>query len=372
MSKRYLYIVERYPVLTETFVQSEVEGLRKLGLDVHVLALDSIQWSTAIVSALRHPLKSLGMVHALRQETRMKRRLSGILRASGVSSRCGPVDHIHAHFLGMPAVVAYCLSEILNVPYSLSAHARDIYVDSTPEIVVQSAQFRTACTESNARYVERLHPGVSFELIRHGVHPKPFRDRPFREDDVCRLLGVGRLVEKKGITYLIQACRILRDDGVQVSCTLVGDGPLRSALEKEITECGLAATIIMKGSLCHEAVMKCYEDADIMVVPSVTASDNDRDGIPNVLLEAMASALPVIATDAGSIEEVLQHETTGLVVPQHNPSALAEAIQRLWNDPILRTQLVRTSQDKIASEFNLHKWLSKLHDLFGDCEETAE
>ncbi len=150
------------------------------------------------------------------------------------------------------------------------------------------------------------------------------------------ILTVARLVEKKGLLYLLRACRALRDQGYGFDCRIVGEGPLRATLEQHIHELGLTDTVELAGAETHERVIEMYQQATLFALPSVVAENGDRDGIPNVLVEALYLRVPVVSTPVSGIPELIRSESNGLLVPERDHAVLANAIKRLLDDPLLR------------------------------------
>jgi glycosyltransferase involved in cell wall biosynthesis len=274
-------------------------------------------------------------------------------------------DHIHAHFLGMPSIAAYYLSSYCNVPYSLSAHAWDIYVGTTPSRVLEAAKFRVACTRKNQLFLNERYRQAPFHLIRHGLDLTTFGSHhQYEKNGACRILAVGRLVEKKGFRYLIEACDLLARKGFRFFCTIAGAGPELPALKAMVRSADLESCFSFVGLVPHSEVIRQYQAHDMLVVPSVVASGGDMDGVPNVILEAMASGLPVIATDAGSIGEAVRDQLTGMMVPQADAKALADAIMVFWNDARFRKTVAAAAREVVQKEFGSDVWLRRLHDLF--------
>jgi glycosyltransferase involved in cell wall biosynthesis len=279
--------------------------------------------------------------------------------------RAKHAQHLHAHFLGIPALVAYCLSRELGIPYSLTAHAHDIYVDGCPECVIRNAVFRTTCTLSNQRYLSARYPDSPFELVRHGIDAAQYSGpRSSYRDGIFRILAIGRLVEKKGFEHLIDACALLRGGGVPFSCTLVGKGHLETSLREKIAQLGLEDTVSLVPFRPHAELRTYYLRSDVLVAPSVVATDGDRDGLPNVILEAMASGLPVIASDAGSIPEAVRDTQTGLLVPQGDARALANALMRVQHDHVFCANMSGRALELVRTEFSEEVWLRRLQCLF--------
>lgn len=235
MREPVLYIVGSYPSTTETFIDAEIRGSCKRGLPIEVLALDSLGAGGIAAGAMRP-----GAVLSAFAELRRGGDRCGIRRAAGAALRAGAIarhlraGHIHAHFLGVPATVAYGVRRMTGVPYSITAHARDIYVETTPEVVVVGAKFRTTCTRTGLYFLKSRYPHSPFELVRHGVEvrgvPRPVEG----EKRELQLLGVGRFVEKKGFGYLVDACGLLRKCGAPFRCRIVGEGPGEAGLREKI------------------------------------------------------------------------------------------------------------------------------------------
>jgi len=269
-----------------------------------------------------------------------------------------PSDHIHAHFVDRAALVALVAGRLLGVPFSATAHANDIYVDPVllPEKMAQ-AKFVATCTRYNERHLRGLVAGASAPDIRcvyHGLDAGSYAPPAPGTRTEPRLLAVGQLKEKKGLRYLLEACRILEDRGVGFECEVVGDGPLRGELESLVDRLGLGDRVRLVGSLPHEAVVARYRDAAILVLPCVIDANGDRDGIPNVILEAMAMELPVVSTRHSGIPEAVGDGTSGVLVEPRDAVALADALQGLLSDPGLRERLGRSGRRRVLETFDVN------------------
>jgi glycosyltransferase involved in cell wall biosynthesis len=275
------------------------------------------------------------------------------------------IDHIHAHFAGRAAVVAMVASKLLKVPYSLTAHANDIYVSPVmlPEKIAK-AKFVTTCTRYNKTHLER-ETGRQIELVYHGLDLSVMDG--VMQPSICNgtslILSVGRLSEKKGFPYLIKACHLLQVQGYDFRCEIVGDGPNRSELETLITELQLEDRVILCGALPNSQVMAKYTQATLFVLPCIVAGNGDRDGIPNVLLEAMASQVPVLSTRVSGIPEVIVDAANGLLVGPGDEQALAEAMARLLNDGELRAYLAENGRRRVKERFDIRLNIHQLVEL---------
>lgn len=373
MAESVLYLVGTYPSLTETFIENEVEGLRDFGLTIDVQALAPLQPFLILRAISESPLRSLKLWRyiALPRPESILVRTKLWFRALQVLPATNGAKHIHAHFLGYPGTVARALAKVVGVNYSLTAHAHDIYVAQTHPDVIRDASFRITCTEANREFLHERYPDWLFELVRHGIRTEN-SPRVSRNSARARILAVGRCVEKKGFRYLLEACGQVRQDGWPIECTIVGDGPELGLLRENARELGISQYVSFPGALPHEQVLALYLNADVLVVPSVQTGNGDRDGIPNVLLEAMARSLPVISTNVGGISEVVKDEVTGLVVAPGEPKQLAAAIERIFADPFLRERLVQGAHLAIQSEFSPDVWLPKLRDLICQHSQASE
>ena len=407
---KLVYIIGRYPELTDTFIDREIATLRQSGdfqikmvsirypltlascspeqqaICRETLYLIPQRWADfdylAFVAAnlwmiITRPLEYLGtLIYLLRHPyPNFRAWLKTIFHFwQGVYTayllRQLDFDHLHAHFMDRAVVVALVVSRFLNKSYSLTAHAADIYATAilTREKIV-NARFAVTVSHYNKEYLLHAVPGVEPERI-HVLHPwvdpshfKPPIARPTHAR--LHILSVGRLVEKKGHADLIEACHLLRLQGIDLECRIVGEGPLRSELEERTTRYGLQHHVHLIGGQPQSQVQELLRTwADVFALPCIIASDGDRDGIPVALAEAMAMELPVISTDIVGIRELVQ-VGTGILVPPQNPAALAEALQTIGaQDPSTRLDMGRRGRAVVDAEFNLQKGTKQLAGIF--------
>jgi glycosyltransferase involved in cell wall biosynthesis len=255
----------------------------------------------------------------------------------------------------------------LGVKFSVSVHAWDIYAQPPPLLArrLADADFVATCSRYNREQLRMLVPDVPADrihMIYHGVDPLEFS--PDRRPGKNLVLAVGRLEEKKGLGGLVEACRRLRDKGMSFRCTIVGDGPERKRLQRLIAEYGLRTTVILEGELSQEELMPLYRKAAVLAVPSVIASTGDRDALPNVILEALAMEIPVVASRVGAIPEVIEDARTGLLVEPGDAAALAAAIERVLAEPSLGSRLAGTGRVLILERFNVRTNAAALGRLF--------
>jgi glycosyltransferase involved in cell wall biosynthesis len=216
------------------------------------------------------------------------------------------------------------------------------------------------------RFVGKIH------LVYHGLDLYGFVPLCHSSDNGQRplLFSVGQLKEKKGFPYLIRACRLLRDWGYEFGCEIVGEGPERPELEALITELNLDDTVVLCGALPHSTVVEKYAQATLFALACVPARDGDRDGLPNVLLEAMAARVPVVSTQFSGVPEAVENGVTGLLVPPRDAEALAEALARLLDAPGLGVDLGREGRKRVQERFNIHDNVGRLIELFRE-QDTA-
>jgi glycosyltransferase involved in cell wall biosynthesis len=272
-----------------------------------------------------------------------------------VQLRDDGVKHLHSHFISSPGDVADMVGRFSGMPYSLSAHAKDIYLSPPADVKrkLLRAQFTVTCTEVNRQVLAAIAPTAALHRMHHGVdhtlfHPK----RRLLPPVVPRLVSVGRLRAKKGLDILIDACAVLQQRGQAFACDIVGYGDERAALQAKINHLQLTSHVRLVGKLAREQVIERYAGAAVYVQPSRIADDGDRDGIPNVLLEAMAMGLPVVASRVSGIPELVQDGINGLLVEPNDPNALADALQKVLQQPTLGCTLGCSARATVVEHFD--------------------
>lgn len=402
------FLVKTYPKISETFILEEILGLERRGLSLGIFSLrrpsDEISHAACLrVRApvayvpgtrarelpvalaahlrllLRRPRRYLAAL-AFALATPGRGRIREFLQAGCLSDQlvAAGIGHLHAHFVSEPGGVAELVMRFSGIPYSLSAHAKDIYLsgDGALRRKLQAARFTVTCTESNCAYLAaRVCPGTPLTRIYHGVDAGRFVPaRPAAGGDGQApplLLAVGRLRAKKGFATLVEACRLLRDDGIRLRCQIIGYGEERDRLRAQIAAAGLDGVVQLTGKLNQDQVIARYRAAQVFALPCQVADDGDRDGIPNVLLEAMAMELPVISTPVSGIPEVIEHGHNGLLVPPRHPGALAAAIARLIAEPDLGRRLGAAGRLTVQRQFSNEVNLGRLHDLLREAVHGA-
>jgi len=404
-----VYVSQEFPSLTTTFVYREVRALRQLGVAVRPIStwrpqaaslsaeaaqfveetfyLFPLPWLDWIKTHLRYLATRPGRyLDALARLTLFNReplpsRLRSLVHfayavsASAEIERCG-ARHIHADYALNAATVALVAARLTDRPFSFTAHAADIFVN--PILLrekIGAAAFVVAISEYNRRHLLQVAgpgcPAAKVHVIHCGLDLAQFPGRvrvPAEHARMAspRILGVGRLVEKKGFRYLVEACYQLMQAGRAFECEIVGDGPQAPALRDLVQHLGLEAQVHLSGALPQERIRERLSRADVFALPCVVSGDHDQDGIPVVLMEAMAMGIPVISTHLSGIPELVEDGVSGLLVPPADGSALAQALScLLWTSPERRDGFARAGRAVVERDFDALKNAVLLAELFG-------
>jgi glycosyltransferase involved in cell wall biosynthesis len=415
-NKQIGYLLRSYPRLSQTFILNEILALEKIGVSIQIFALTDphekvVQMQVDQVQAPVHYLDEDIQPRSLRNMLNENAQvawlhLKGYLRSlvyiaanRGIDEgytasnrwecflqsvhliyvlilnerRTGKkIDHLHAHFAHDPALIAYLVYRIAGIPFSFTAHARDLY--QVPEKVltdrIHESQAVITCCGANLEYLKRIAPSQQskFALVYHGVNLKDFQ--PTTKPDASSvpanpiILSVGRLVEKKGFQDLFQALLIVKRSGQHFCCTIYGDGPLCQQLREWVDEHDMAGEIILKGDCTQQELISIYQNAALFVLTPVQTEDGDRDGIPNVLVEAMAVGLPVITTAVAGIPELVENNQNGLLYQPHDVEGISSGILELLRDADKRSQLGGAASKKVTEQFDITQAAKRLKALF--------
>jgi glycosyltransferase involved in cell wall biosynthesis len=398
---RVAYLVKRFPRLSESFVLNEILEVRRQGLEPVVYALmDPLEnlvspaakqlcpeviylhdsgkparsWRRlifgAVAQVMRRPLGALRLAWALlsvhRSVPSLRHAVEGLWLARDLRLR--GVTHLHAHFAHSPAAVAYMARLAGGPQYSFTAHAKDLYttLPRNLRIRIRAARFVVTCTAFNRAHIETLfedRQDPPVHVLYHGTDLARFHPEG-RRPISGRILSVGRLVEKKGYEYLLEALAILTYRGVYFSCDIYGGGPLRSSLEMRIDALGLGRLVKLHGSRLQAEIIEAYRTAAVFALAPVVMDDGDRDGIPNVLVEAMASQVPVVSTTISGIPELIESGREGLLVESRDPGALADALQIAIEDGARAAGMAAAGRTKVEERFDLVANTTRLRALF--------
>ena len=390
-SSRIAYVLKVFPRLSETFVINEIRELERQGVAVHVFSLHAPP--AAVPHRLLHALEApIVQVDALERPSHEQlQRATALLTeriAEGhdLAERLFPKSYVrlavqlarfvetgfgrlHAHFASRAGHVAMLASTLLGIPYSFTAHAKDIYHEEVDHEVLRVkmrlATLVVTVSDFNRQTLLRMGsgiPGLERKIVRdyNGVDLALFH--PARAEDRLpgRILAVGRLVEKKGFPVLIQACDQLARQGVPFTCDLIGSGDQEPALRALVRERRLDDAVRLRGAVPVEQVAVEMRTASVVVLPCVVAADGNVDALPTVLLEAMACGLPVVSTALSGIPEIVADGETGYLVPPGDPAALAAAMRRLLEDCALAERLGRAGRERARDLFDLRTNVTRL------------
>jgi glycosyltransferase involved in cell wall biosynthesis len=404
--KKIAYLLDVFPVISETFIMKEILELKKRHRELQIVIFALHRHDYYPFNSLIHPESedliqdtqyldpfNLGMsrfhkawLHfpsLLRYPICYLKTLFFAYRKGGETffafkslplylrkMERQKIDHIHAHFALTACEFSMLISMITGISFSFSAHAHDIYSQEARDIrdYIRESKFMITCTAYNRNHLVKKYGSLGQNKIYlnyHGVETNLFKPNGRKSDDRVSILSIGRLVDQKGFSYLIEAISLLRDSvDIAFSLIIVGDGPQRDELKQLVEYYGLAHMITFRGALTLGEVKKEYDRAHIFVLPSRVTHDGYRDGIPNVLFEAMSMELPVISTKVSGIPEVICDGVDGILLPSDNTKALEAALRKLCEDPELRQRLGKNARKKIFSEFNKVDHIEKLSKLF--------
>ena len=440
-SQTVAYVMNGFPRLSETFIANEIYRLEQMGLGLRLYSVKREReptahpvveaigaplvylpeatsvsgttlpawlaqnlpafWRAHAAVAVRHPwryLATLAAALALSWRLRMRREgarsfslrkvfIKEFLQAGQIADalrRSPDVGHLHGHFCHGVATITWFASRLSGIPFSFTAHAKDIYqTDLNPGDLLErklgAARFVATCTCANASVLCRRHPRPNeVHAIYHGLDTRYFA--PGAAPDISApdiaapqaspaapplILAVGRCVEKKGFDHLIEACALLRQRGVEFGCLIVGErGSAYEAMHALIEARGLAGTVRLHGAVAQDALRDIYRSAHAFALPCQVMEDGDRDGFPNVLAEAMAMGVPVVSTDVSGIPEMIDDGVHGLLVEPRQVGALADALERVLTDGALHARLAHAGRARICERFDSSRTTLALRDLF--------
>jgi colanic acid/amylovoran biosynthesis glycosyltransferase len=402
------YIFGRHPILSETFIRREIAALNDAGIPlqtvadepdapsvaadpslgqsdtIYLLPMDPLRRARFIKERLRRaPLRSLNVFLYVvfsrygsyktweedRNVTRHAMYLAGVLEERGIT-------HVHAPWANYHAFLAMLAARLMGITYSVQARANEFHRVSSNYLL--PAKLRNATfAVTNSRYNEaHLRPllgargAEKLHIIYNGLNLGQFPLQKARSGGPVRILAIGRLVTMKGFDYLLRACAILRERGVNFECDIIGrahealDANAPLELKKLHRRLDLGNVVRFHGAQPFDAVMRAYAEADIVALPCVIAADGSRDITPNVLLEAMAMRRAVVATPVGAIPEIVDDGINGLIVPSNDERRLADALEVLTRDEALRHKFGEAARAKIEERFNIERNVQEYAALF--------
>jgi glycosyltransferase involved in cell wall biosynthesis len=345
---KLVMLMSGFPRRSETFALNELLALDRAG------CLEAVFATKPGEPGVRQPgaEQLMEKVQVLAPGTPAEQAEEVVARLGGT-----PVTAVHGYFAHVPTEVAAKAARRLGVPYGFSVHALDARKVSRSGLAerARDAACVIACNPDVAGDLRRA--GAPVQLIPHGVDLERFRPTPAPPAQVLTILAVGRLVPKKGFAVLLDAAsRLLAPFRLRI----VGDGPEREALAGQVAALGLADRVELAGPRTHDELPAEYAAAHIVVVPSIMDAKGDRDGLPNVVLEAMSCGRPVVASDVGAVSSAVVDGRTGVLVPPGDAEALAGALEFLADQPDMRERLGRAARARVEADFELHSCTARL------------
>lgn len=392
------YVVRMFPRFSETFVLQEILELERQGVEVAIFSLnkpnegrfhpglarlrapiyylddrEAKKWWTWLPDEWPHLGTDRSALWNVIDETTQKRdggEIDTVFYGAmlGAKSRALGLHGLHAHFATTACSLAYYAHRITGIPYSFTAHAKDIFSDSVDRSFltakINAARFAVTVTEFNRRFLVEQHPDADASRIRvlyNGVDLDFFAPgESVSKVDPPVILAVGRLVAKKGFADLVRACSLLKTQGIAFRCEIVGQGREESPLRALAEELRVEDRIDFAGARHQEEVRDAMRTASVLCLPCLRDTDGNQDALPTVLLEAMATGLPVISTRLSGIPEIIDTDVNGLLVDPGQPAQLAKALERVIVDRSLARQLAISGQDKVTGQFNIRRNVSTL------------
>ena len=397
---RLAYLMSRFPHLPETFILREMVELKANGYALSIYPLvrqkqsvvhpeaaalmPAVRWQAAYSPAVaaaalqafvRQPAKVVRLWLQVARENRADRNM--FLRALLIFPQAlwmaremqrEGIEHIHAHYATHPALAAWIISQMTGIPYSLTVHAHDIYVRRAMlPTKLRGARFVAAISQFNRDFLARevgewVRSRV--HVVHCGILPEHYPQRlAGRRGEEFELLSIGSLQPYKGQQVLITACRLLRDQGLNFRCRIVGSGELRDVLQAQIDTLGLADRVTLSGPRTQSEVAAMLAESDCYVQPSVITPAGKMEGIPVALMEALACGLPVAATQISGIPELVRAGDTGWLVAPEDPAALADAVLEIYRQPQEAARRGNNGRALVLAEFDLRANVARLAEL---------
>ncbi len=402
---RVLYITTNFTALSSTFITREISDLRKLGLEVFLLATKPTKSKPAtkpeadlsgcrfvypapflpviggvlkvLFSSPKRFFDSLKLITTSTKDTFVQKlkllyQLLVVCRHAEWIQQEG-IDHIHAHFATTPTTFAMFLATLTGRTFSFTDHGSGLFheqIGLVPKF--RKAAGISAISEFNVGFYSDISASIPpVKIIRCGLDPDDFEYNPRKQaGDPLRILTVSRVVPKKGYTFLLDSLLELEKRGIAWEATLVGDGPILESLKTKSQTLGLK-NLTFTGAMQQDQIRDLMKEADVLPLPCVVAPDGDMDGIPVTLMEAMACGCPVISTRLSGIPELVIDEKTGLLIEPEDVTALTEALVRIKDDPSLVAQISQGGRDWVSDEFNIHKSAKRQADFFRTISNQA-
>jgi glycosyltransferase involved in cell wall biosynthesis len=389
------YFYSRYPVISQTFCDAEMLALERRGVDLKIGSIHPpfISLRHGHRASLRAEVHYAPPPRVVRTMAQLARR-DGIWPATLVAeheARYGPgfkaeqrarnalffaeqfvrsgVAHFHVHFARNATHTALFVKAISKIGFSFTAHAQDFMVDVGSDELLREmcreAAFVVAVSDYSRDLLVQKCPDAEGKIHRiyNGIDLRKFRTRPLRSSTVPRILSIGRLIEFKGFRDLIAACAELKKRAIQFECEIIGDGPLRGALQDAIAAAGLDGIVRLSGALPQEEVARRLADCDVFALACIVNREGASDILPTVILEAMATARPIVSTRLAAVPEIVRDGESGLLVAPGDVKGLANALELLLRDPQLRARFGAAGRRNVEVRFDVDKTAAQLLEL---------
>jgi glycosyltransferase involved in cell wall biosynthesis len=404
-TRKIVIVLKGYPRLSETFIAQEILGLERAGFDLSLVALrrptdtkrhpvhDEIQAPVlylpeylheepgrvikAVLKTLPKPgfWKALGALARDFTRDRTRNRIRRFGQAAVLAAEWPEgAGWLHAHFIHTPASATAYASMMTGIPWTCSAHAKDIWTSPDWELAgkLRNNRWTVTCTKTGYEHLKLLGgPRANVHLSYHGLDLARFGhfngERPARDGsdtaNPVRIISVGRAVPKKGYDILLKALSLLPAE-LHWRFEHIGDGDIIKTLKSQATELGIAERLQWRGAMDQKDVLASYRASDLFALACRITPDGDRDGLPNVIVEACSQGLVCLSTDISGVPELLTDGENGLLVPSENAEALAEALERAIRDPALRHRLGQAAEQRVRADFDFHTSIGQLKSLF--------
>lgn len=398
--RRVAYIMSRFPGLSETFILREMCEMERLDWDVELYPLiyqeesvvheEAKNWmhrarrpslfaigTENIKAMLSRPILYFSVLFRSLWENRaspkfLSRAIVVFPKAIWMAARMTNegVKHVHSHYATHPALAAWIIHQMTGIPYGITVHAHDIFVDrSMLYRKLLDAKYIVSISKYNLEFLTG-HYGDwvahKTHIIHCGIYPERYAvtPRPDQKNDRLEIISIGSLRPYKGFTFLLDACSLLKHSGVNFRCRIIGGGELYKSLSAKIDELNIAGVVELAGPKNQSEVAELLKTADCYVQPSIITPSGKMEGIPVSLMEAMACGLPVIASEISGIPELVVREKTGLLVPPGDPKSLVEAILQIYNDAYRARIMAAQGRDLVLREFDIIRTVPSLSRLF--------
>lgn len=400
------YILKGYPRISETFISNEILLLEELGFSIRLFSMrhpreafchDSVKRIQAAVDYLPTELllefhrllppnlflaaknpqryrKAMALAGERFRRNRKLATLKHLLQAGYMTNRFllnePDIGHLHGHFAHSPTSVTMFASMLSGLPFSFTAHAKDIYTSNPAQLKekIEKACFVVTCTRHNSEFLEKLAGSNSTPIhcVYHGIDLQLFnqQQRSTRAQPPYKLLTIARMTEKKGLPDLYRALSLIKKKGLAFEHTLIGDGDDREKIRAFIKELDLQNECTCLGTRTHTEVLDKFRQTDLFVLACRIAKSGDRDGIPNVLVESLAMGVPALSTNVSAIPEILKHGETGYTIEPENPELMAESIEKILLDSKLRNRISEQGREWVHTQFDNRRWVRNLADIF--------